>query len=490
MMPTLRHVLVAAVAALVIGCSRPPEVLTESGLLILEGATIVDPALEAPLKKSVVIVRGERIVRVGRVGDFRYPSDATITNVSGRYLMPGFIDVHVHVPMGAEIETLRMLLAFGITTIMSPGSSPEQGTHLRQRVAAGEIHGPRMFVAGRALTSRLDLEPWGVQVTTEEEMQAEIRRQAASGVDWIKLYRQLSPELVKVAVSAAHTHGLKVVGHMGVTSWTEAASAGIDGLTHSGHAGPTWELVEPEHREQLRSIPLNVAPPEQLRVMSMAQRYTKFLEVIDLGGKWFTDLVATLVDHDVTVDPTLVNINAMVYGDDLRVLATLEPALAPPRVTATWGDGWAERHTLLRQFPEWDMPAARGLFPIALAMVRRFHDAGVRIATGTDVGMPWITPGVSLHRELEFLVSAGIPTRDALLAATRNGAEYLGVLSDVGTIAPGKTADFVLLRSNPLQDIRNTRSIEAVYRAGRRHLPGDLLPQSRGKVRASGITSR
>ena len=268
---------------------------------------------------------------------------------------------------------------------------------------------------------------------------------------------------------------------MGVTSWTEAASAGIDGLTHSGHAGPTWELVAPEYRDELRWISLNVAPPEQLRFKSMSQRYAQFVDIVDLRGRWFDALVTALIEHNVTVDPTLVMSNAMEYGDDLGVLAKLEPQLAPPPILATWGKGWQEMNPLIQQNPEWQMTKAKGLFPIGLEIVRRFHDRGVRIAAGTDVGSPWITPGVSLHRELEFLVAAGIPTRDVLLTATRNGAESLGVLSDIGTIEPGKMADLVLLRSNPLEDIRNTRSIEAVYRAGHRYLPDGLLAASAAK---------
>jgi len=122
-----------------------------------------------------------------------------------------------------------------------------------------------------------------------------------------------------------------------------------------------------------------------------------------------------------------------------------------------------------------DVTYGKGLFAMALRIVRRFHERGVRLAAGTDVGMPWITPGVSFHRELELLVQAGISPMQVLAIATKNGAEGLRASTRFGTIAPGMLADLVVLRENPIQDIRNTRSIEAVYKEGQRFDPGSLL---------------
>ncbi len=113
--------------------------------------------------------------------------------------------------------------------------------------------------------------------------------------------------------------------------------------------------------------------------------------------------------------------------------------------------------------------------PIAKEIVRTLHERGVRITAGSDIFMPWLTPGVSLHRELELLVEAGISPRDVLSIATRNGAEAVGMLSEIGTIEEGKLADLVVLTEDPIEDIRNTRSIEAVYKSGKRYAPEALM---------------
>jgi hypothetical protein len=294
-------------------------------------------------------------------------------------------------------------------------------------------------------------------------MRAEIRRQAALGVDLVKLYWNTPIEFIQAAVDEAHSLDLQVVGHLRQASWTAAARAGIDGLLHSAADGPTWELVPAEEREQLRSLPYR-------------QYYERFEELVDLDAPQFGSLVAALIDNSVTVDPTLVVMQSLYFGDDLSILDQLEPSVAPPAILESWGDRWDTGNPhVLNNVEEQDLTYGKGLFPIALEMVGRFYDEGVHLAVGTDVGMPWITPGVSFHRELELLTDAGIPTLDVLSLATMNGAETVRAEDMLGSIEPGKLADLVVLRESPLVAIGNTRSIEAVYKGGLRFEPQTLL---------------
>ena len=182
-----------------------------------------------------------------------------------------------------------------------------------------------------------------------------------------------------------------------------------------------------------------------------------------------------LVAHDVTVDPTLVLIETFYFGDDLNVLRRQQPEMAPASVLESWGEGWQSGNPIVLNNPVRMLTHGKPILQLALGMVRRFHERGVRITAGTDVGMPWITPGVSLHRELELLVQAGIPPRQVLSIATKNGAEGLRASTTFGTIKPGLLADLVVLLENPTEDIRNTRSMEAVYKDGQRYDPQSLL---------------
>jgi hypothetical protein len=337
------------------------------------------------------------------------------------------------------------------------------GIELRRRIEKGEIAGPRIFTGASIIEGPRTTFPGDVEVHSEAEMRAEVKRQAALGVDLVKLYWNTPIEFIRAAVDEAHSLGLQVVGHLRQTSWTAAAQAGIDGLVHSAGDGPTWELVAADERDGLRSLPYR-------------DYYARFEVLIDFDAPQFDDLVSALVENNVTVDPTLVTMQSLYFGDDLTILDRLEPGVASPAIHETWGDGWETGNPfVLGNVGGQDLTYGKGMFTIALEMVRRFHERGVHLAVGTDVGMPWITPGVSFHRELELLTDAGIPTLDVLSLATMNGAETVRREGILGTIEPGKLADFVILRDSPTDDIANTRSIEAVYKGGQRFEPQTLL---------------
>ena len=205
------------------------------------------------------------------------------------------------------------------------------------------------------------------------------------------------------------------------------------------------------------------------RVPNMKRRWRPTLA---LRSREMDTLVSMLLDGRVEVNPTLVMTETMTFSDDSRVLERLEPSFAPKDIAAAWR---AESHRYTREWTVDDFKEMQDGFPTILETVRLFHQRGVLLTAGTDVGNPWITPGVSFHRELELFVRAGIDPLDVLSIATRNGAEALGILDEVGTIEPGKIADLVILRDSPVEDIRNTRSIEVVYKGGQRFEPQTLL---------------
>lgn len=459
-----RRLAAIALCLTVASCSDSQVLVAGSGLTVLKGATLIDGIGGAPVQNAVVVLDGNNILRVGRVGDYRYEKGASVIDLSGRYIVPGFIDVHVHPKLGAEDDMARMLLAFGITTIRIPGANSDMlGLTLRERIERGEIAGPRIFTGARIIEGPRATFPGTAEVHSEAEMRDEVRRQASLGVDLVKLYWNTPIEFIHAAVDEAHSLDLQVVGHLRQASWTAAAQAGIDGLLHSAADGPTWELVPAEERGQLRSLPYR-------------QFYERFEELVDLDAPQFGSLVAALIDNGVTVDPTLVVMQSLYFGDDLSILDRLEPSVAPPAILEKWGDRWDTGNPhVLNNVEEQDLTYGKGMFPIALEMVGRFYYEGVHLAVGSDVGMPWITPGVSFHRELELLTDAGIPTLDVLSLATMNGAETVKAEDMLGTIEPGKLADLVILRDSPIKDIRNTRSIEVVYKGGQRFEPQTLL---------------
>ena len=394
--------------------------------IILEGATLIDGTGALPKHNTAIVINGTEIVYVSNntsVNNYDIHSSATknVIDLSGKYIIPGLFDMHAHV---ANVRTnsynqneseymLRMLLTHGVTTIRNPGGPTEQSVALRENVSERKIIGPQIFTAGQLLnTPQIPVPFVEKQVQTEQDVRQEVRNQVATGVDYIKLYVGLTPELVKAAINEAHSNGIKVIGHLYMTSWTDAADLGIDALTHGVPVSP-FLLSEANQQKFLEAgdHPFN---------------HFLWLDLVDLNGPEINEMIKALVSNNIPVDPTLDIYEAIIKEDPLN----------------------------------------QYLWSKVLQLTKMLYDNGVTILSGSDIPNFELVPGASLHHELELLVEAGIPPLEVIKIATRNGAHALGIEEDVGTIVPGKQADMIILSDNPMDDISNTKKIEAVISDG------------------------
>jgi imidazolonepropionase-like amidohydrolase len=407
------------------------EQIDGKGFVILEGATLVDGTGSPPRYNSVVVLKDERILTVTDKAKYTtiYPKDSVVVNLTGRFLIPGLFDMHAHVagvlnsPYNQTISenTLKALLDKGITTIRNPGGPTKESVALRDAVATSQIKGPQIFTAGRLINGpQFPTKFVETIVNTESEIREEVRRQANAGVDYVKLYVGLYPNLVSAAIDEAHFQGIKVIGHLFLTSWTDAAQFSIDALTHALPESPY--LVPSDKREMF----LKVGVP---------WNHLLWLDLVNLDGPEIDDMINALVQNKVAVDPTLVIFDAM-YSQD--------------------NDG--EEINSNRQFMK--------LWPKALQLVKMLYDRDVLIMAGSDIPNFGLVPGISLHHEMELLADAGIPPLEVIKIGTKNGAEALGILNDVGTIEDGKQADMIILNANPISNIRNIGVIDGVIEDG------------------------
>ena len=449
--------------------------------LVLQGARVF---LDAPdtsdavrMPRRDLLVEDGRITRIAAPGTLEATTHAEVLDVSGRFVLPGLVDSHAHVALG-PIEThadttppsvsmtpdldvgprsLRTLLAHGVTLARDPGGPAERTVALRNAVAAQALLGPRLVVAGDVI-DQAPFEGLTAQVTNEEEVRREVRRQAALGVDLIKLYASLPPDLVRAGVDEAQRHGLPAVAHLMMTTWTEGADAGLQSILHVIPGSPRL-LPEAQRGAFLRDL------------RSTVFMYTWF-EFVDFESPEIQEMIDRLLRHRTWVDPTLVVFEIGAFGDDpARTTAYPHLGLADPDLVANWTEsfrfdlGWSDE----------DRRRAQAAWPRALEFVRLLQASGVRLTAGTDANNPWTVPGPSLHRELELLVEAGLSELEVLRIATRNGAEALGQLDETGTLTVGKRADLVVVREDPLQNIAAVQGIEWVLRDGHRWRPDELL---------------
>jgi len=445
--------LAVALLLLPAGCTARPLQDPPSAPLVLRGVTVIDGTDRPPITNMDVVIDGDRIAAIHPTGRVRHPRHARILDLPSRYVIPGLIDTHAHVTIlsfhreadgttrteyhrDQSERVLRLLLAHGVTTVRNPSAPAEAGVALREDVARGAIVGPRILTSGQHINdARL----------SEGEIRAEVRRQARAGVDMIKVYSSLQPAKIAAAIDEAHRLGLPVVGHLQRTGWTEAARLGIDAITH----GASWSAA---------SLP----EPRRAQYRGTMLGRLDWLDWLDLDGPEITEMIRELAERRIPVDPTLITYHTKFFGDDPRWTEHPDQALVP-EIAA----GWREGGTWVADWTPQDFARARGLWPKMEALVRRYHEGGVLLAAGSDLPNAWTIPGVSLHEEMELLVQAGIPAPEVIRIATRNGAEALGLLDELGTVEVGKHADLLVLTADPTADIRNTRSIEAVIQGGR-----------------------
>jgi imidazolonepropionase-like amidohydrolase len=412
------------------------DTIKNDTILVLVGPTLIDGTGDQPKPNAVIIINGNRIVAITNETEFhdQYYSlinnettRVNVLNLTGKYVIPGLFDMHAHVAgvrknsynQNFSETALEMLLDYGVTTIRNPGGPTNESIALKHNVSEGNIEGPEIFTAGRLLNGPQIAIPFvEKQISTEEEAREEVRYQAAAGVDYIKLYVGLPPNLVKAAIDEAHSRGIKVIGHLYMTSWTDAANLGIDALTHGVPVNPL--LLPPgDKREQFLE---NGGGPFD---------HFLWLDLVDLNSMEIKEMIRALVEDDIPVDPTLSIYEAMLKDD----------GFSNPQNQLRWAK--------------------------VLQLTKMMYDNGIQILSGSDIPNFGLVPGVSLHNELELLAEAGIKPLEVIEIATNNGAKALGVDDIVGTIQPEKQADMIVLSANPIENISNTKQIEAVMVDGK-----------------------
>ncbi|MDF0680734.1 MAG: amidohydrolase family protein [Candidatus Nitrosocosmicus sp.] len=397
-------------------------------LLILYNTNIIDGDSNVRSNSTIITSENKIIDVIYKESPDKYYfyknyTNSVLIDLSGKYIIPGLFDMHAHVAgvmknsfnQTYSDEALQRLLAFGITTIRNPGGPTELSVSLKNNVSSEKVTGPQIFTAGRLLNiPNISIPFVEKKVNSVSEVDEEINNQAKAGVDFIKLYVGLTPDLVKEAIDKAHSLGLKVIGHLYLTSWTEAANDKIDFLTHGVPVSPY--LLSSQNRETF------------LKYGDGPFDHFLWLELVEVNSKEINEMIESLVKNNVYVDPTLSVYESMAKDDPAN---------------------------------------GQHIWPKVLQLTKKMYDGGVKLLTGTDIPNFDLAPGKSLHHELELLANAGIPTSNIIQIATKNGAEALGILNYTGTIEKGKEADLIVLSSNPVENISNTKSIEMIINNGK-----------------------
>lgn len=425
--------------------------------LAIRGATVVDVTDGSLLPDQTVLVEGNSITAVGRTDEIAVPGDADVVDATGGYLIPGLWDMHVH---GTRREsTYPLYLANGVTGVREMFGPPDARA-FRSALAAKKLAAPRIFLAGPIIDGSPPIWPHSVALSTVEEARRAVIEQKQHGVDFIKVYQLLPRDAYFAILAESARQGLVVAGHVSssVTPW-EAVAAGQKTVEH------------------LTQIPVACSSEETRLRGEVVRSYVEALRNQVAGSHSFSPakcqlLYAAFIRNDVWMVPTLTALrsdgwrNDPQFTDDdrLRYFDADTRASLAPQPDASPEDRWTDA----------DYATARELLAFNQKLVGEMFRAGVPILAGTDALNPYVFPGFSLHDELTLLVDSGMTPLAALRAATSSAAAFMGKSAELGSVAPGKLADLVLLDANPLEDIHNTQKIRVVIADGRLYRRADL----------------
>lgn len=420
----------------------------QSSVIVIEGGTLIDGTGSPPRPEITIIIEGNRIRQIG--DRLSAPAGAQVISAVGKYIIPGLIDTHIH-SRGPWMH--RLFLAHGVTTVRDMGGAVERVLTLRQEIRVGNILAPRMFVSG------MGINPRSIQALNYSSHREMAEKMVEAGVDGIKV-TGYTPEQLKEIVEVAHANGLLVYGHPGpkidgrAPGVRLAVEAGLDGIEHSNG------IIEDAMGEDI-PVPgdFDATRRDHLFRFWYGRMHHNF------DSEKAGSLIQLMVKEEVYYSPTLVN---SYRHSRLPEELAADPALRyiPAGELDTLSRFGEEEHQ------EWTQSIA-----LMKKIVRQFHEAGGLLIAGTD--SPGAAhPGWSIHQEMELFVEAGISPMAALQAATFNNAKVLQKEHELGTLQEGHYADLVILNSNPLEEIRNTRTIHLVIKDGLVLDPAKLLEEN------------
>ena len=427
--------------------------------LEITGVTVIDTTGAPARPDQTVAVEGDRISQVGDAKKVHAPKGAQVVNARGLYVIPGLWDMHVHV--WETDRTFPLFIANGVLGVRNMGGHLDDLKRWRSQVINGELLGPRLVISGPLVDGLNPAHPdSSVVIHDPAEGRAIVDSLKQSGVDFIKVFDNLTPEEYYAIAEESKNVGLPFAGHLPRGVWaSDASTAGQLSIEH------LLGSLEESSRNFDQIVHLNDSPPA-----SPAEKAARALALLKLEVDGFDPerlkiLGELFVKNGTWQVPTLVARKIVPFLNDDAIAKNPLLVYIGAKDRIEWNE---RRDRLLKDNPPEFWPVRKAAYQEELAITREYHRDGVSMLGGTDAGgPPFVIPGFDLHNELATLVAAGFTPLEALQSVTLDAAQFLGRGDDFGTVANGKAADLVLLDANPLDDIRNTQKIRAVIVQGK-----------------------
>lgn len=410
----------------------------------LTNVSIVDLDIEGKiLRNKTIIIKAGIIQKITSNVTKKELSGLTIIDCTNLFIIPGLFDSHIHY---FDPETFGpMLVSYGVLFVREMGNVTEVAINQRNMLNSGQILGPEMITTGSVLDGNPPFIPQiSLKCSTPDEGRAMVRKQLADSVDQIKTYSKLEKDVFYAIVDECKKNNIKAVGHVPEVVYIEDAAK--KGLSSSEHIFGFGNIIARVLNEPIRLISGG---------MGADQEY--FLRYTEVNKEKLQLELKTISSHGMAVCPTMVvwkcgaNIND-IFNRNYPMLDYISPMIWD--MWQMWNSQKGSE-TFIRQ-----------IYPNYLSFLKDLYEANFTLLIGTDLLFAGVIPGYSVHEEMAIWQDAGIPTIDILRSATITSAKFFGVDKSLGTIEEGKKASFVILRDNPLVDIKNTQKIDGVFLRG------------------------
>jgi imidazolonepropionase-like amidohydrolase len=460
------------VPVLVILLAGPLGQIERRRSFVLEHVTIIDVTGGPPKLDMSLLIVGDMIVSIGANGTLSLPGDAYIVDLSGKYVIPGLWDMHVHALQANRVpryfHTFVDNGVLGICDMGSPLSELDNIIRWRNETADGRLLGPRIVAAGPIVDGAVPMFPnISIGAGSESDGRQIVDMLKARGVDFIKVYSGIDRDTYFAIAEEARAQSIPFAGHVpdSVTA-AEASDAGQKSIEHLSGILLACSTEEGKIRQDL--IEAAATKDSLLLFQAMKKAQSRLWETY--SKEKAAALFSRFVGNGTWQVPTLAVAWGFLSAIGGTAVTTPERAYSQPLAVAQEREHGPCDGTLTGDY----VRSKEGKPPRVFRLVADMRRAGVEFLAGTDAPSLFIMPGTGLHKELELFVRAGFTPLEALQTATLNPARYLGLQDRLGTVEEGKIADLVILDENPLDSISNTQKIYAVVLHGKLILPSEL----------------
>ncbi len=440
-------------------------VTVDAPVVALTHVRVIDGTGGPVREDQIIVLSAGKIQALGDAASVQVPAGARVVELRDHTVIPGIVGMHDHTfyPAGQahyntlDISAPRLYLAAGVTTIRTTGTlEPYTDLNLKRAIDEGRVPGPRMHVTGPYLDGAGAFTLQMHELSGADEARTMVDYWSRAGVDDFKAYTNITRAELAAAIEEAHKRGKKITGHLCSIGFREAAALGIDDLEHG-------LMVDAEF-----------VPGKKADSCPPARDVRESLLKLDASAPPLQDTIRDLVAHKVAVTSTLPVFEISVPGRQTMQQRVLESMAPEIRVL------YLAQRARVGENP---IPQAAAMFKKEMEFERAFVKAGGLLLAGLDpTGYGGVVPGFGDQREIELLVEAGFTPVEAIKIATLNGAQYLGELDRIGTLAPGKLADLVVIDGNPVKDIAAIEHVETVFKDGIGYDSAKLIEAARGLV--------